>query len=245
MHSERAADPTTLTRVCAVVFDLDGTLVDARAAVVDAVAAGMEEVLRHRGIENVHPDKRAIAQAMGLPAGEYFRAVVPARLQYLAGEVQTASTHHEVQALTRGEGRLYPGVVDLLAGLRAAGLRLAVISNAQAAYFDAALRALELAPRIDHRECHGDLPAAAPTGKAALLARALAALGVPAARACMVGDRHDDLEAGLQIGCVTMAATWGFGSPEELSTADFRLERPLDVLRLLRPPLAAGQSPVG
>ena len=245
MHIEPAAQPTVLARVRAVVFDLDGTLVDARAAVVDAVAAGMEEALRHRGIENVHPDKHAIAQAMGLPAGEYFRAIVPARLQHLADEVQTASTRHEVEALARGEGRVYPGVIQLLAGLRVAGLRIGVISNAQAPYFEAALRALDLAPRIDHRECHGDLPAAVPTGKVALLARALAALGVPAAQTCMVGDRRDDLEAGLQAGCVTVAATWGFGGPEELTAAAYHADHPLDLLRLLAPLAAPGQPAAG
>jgi phosphoglycolate phosphatase len=230
MHDERAARPPEPTPLRAVVFDLDGTLVDTRAAVVDAVAAGVEGVLRRHGIDGVHADRAAIEAAMGLPSEAYYRAIVPARLQDLVDEVQTASTRLEVQALERGEGRLFPGIAALLAELRAAGLRLAVISNAQAPYFHAALRCLGLARTFEHSECHGDLPPGAPAGKRALLARALTALRVPASSACMVGDRADDVAAGRELGCRTVGVTWGFADPGELAAAGGTADRPADLL---------------
>lgn len=236
MNERRAANPTDRSTLRAVVFDLDGTLVDTRAAVVDAVAAGLEGVMRRHGIEDFHPDRSTLMAAMGLPADVYYRSIVPANLLHLAEEVQAAATRCEVDALERGDGRLYPGVLEMLDGLRSAGQKVAVISNAQAPYFAAALRSLGLAPKVDHAECHGQLPARAPGGKAVLLPRALAVLGVPAGSACMVGDRHDDLTAGRDAGCVTIAATWGFGDPQEWTLADRQARTPAELLELVRRP---------
>jgi phosphoglycolate phosphatase-like HAD superfamily hydrolase len=133
----------------------------------------------------------------------------------------------------------------MLERLRAAGLRLAVISNAQAPYFEAALRWLELGPRFDHRECHGDLPPRSPAGKTALLRRALDALRVPAAVTCMVGDRGDDLAAGRELGCRTLAATWGFGTAVEWALADRQAHAPWDLVGLLGLDRAPGQPAAG
>jgi phosphoglycolate phosphatase len=211
---------TVTASIQAVVFDLDGTLVDSRVAVIDAVAAGIREVAERHGRGPVRVDPQVLRDALGKPAAEYYRDILDANLVDLAAEVKETATAHEVGALARGDGRLFEGVLATLDALRARQIRLASVSNAQTPYFRAALEHLELGPRFDHTECHEELPAGAQRPfKRTLLARAIAALGVSPAQTVMVGDRREDIEAGHALGCHTVGITFGFGVPEELREA--------------------------
>jgi phosphoglycolate phosphatase len=213
-----------MPRFDAVVFDLDGTLVDSRVAIIDAVQAGIRQAVAEADLEPPDIDPASLRAALGKPADEYFRAVLPETLGHLAPAVKEAATRREVEALAAGHGRLFEGVLDSLDALRSAGIRLAAVSNAQAPYFRAAIDHTGLAERFDHSECHDELPAGSePPYKLVLLRRALQELGVDAARSLMVGDRAEDLEAGLAAGCTTMAIPFGFGDEAELAIADLRL----------------------
>ena len=210
--------------ITTVIFDLDGTLVDSREAVVDAVAAGMEAVLRRHGFDRLRADRNLIMDAMGLPPSEYYRRILPPELSHLAAEVQSASTDEEVRSLAEGRGRLYPGVADTLRKLKDEGFLLAIVSNAQEPYFVAALHYLDLDPLIDHRECHEQLPPESAGGKEVLVQRALHALSTEPRQAVMVGDRREDIEAGRRLGTRTAGVSWGFARPGELDTADWRID---------------------
>jgi len=212
-------------RFDAIVFDLDGTLVDSRVAVIDAVSAGIREAVGAAGLPVPPIDVQVLHDALGKPATEYFRAVLPETLGHLADRVKEAATRHEVEAFQTGRGRLFDGVLDALDRIRDADIRIAVVSNAQAPYFRAALEYTGLADRVDHAECHEELPDGAERPfKLTLLRRALAALEIPAERALMVGDRAEDLEAGTSAGCTTLAIPFGFGSEEEIAIANLHLE---------------------
>lgn len=207
-----------------MIFDLDGTLLDSRRAIVDAVARGIEEVAREAGEAAYRADTQAIVRALGLPSDEYFREVLPARLVEHARRVKEVATGHEVAALARGDGRLFPRTLESLTALREMNLRVALVSNAQKAYFRAALDHLGLGALADHSECHEELPdgvEGAP--KSRLVERALASLG-SRPWAVMVGDRVEDLHAGREHGCRTVGVTHGFGSIEELAIADRRVD---------------------
>jgi phosphoglycolate phosphatase len=213
-----------MTRFDAVVFDLDGTLVDSRVAIIDAVRAGVQEAIAEAGLPQPDIDDAALRAALGKPAREYFLAILPETLGHLAERVKEAATQHEVEALAAGRGRLYEGVLPALDSLRARGTRLAAVSNAQAPYFRAALEHTGLLARFDHTECHEELPPDSPRPfKLTLLRRAIESLGVEPARVLMVGDRAEDIEAGHAAGCATLGIPFGFGSEEELAPADRQL----------------------
>lgn len=217
----------------AIVFDLDGTLVDSRVAVIDAVAAGIREVAARHGRGPVAIDPARLRAALGMPAREYFVAVLDETLRDLADEVKEASTEHEVTSLASGEGRLFPGVLDTLDALRTRGYSLGVVSNAQGPYFRAALEHLDLESRLSHSECYEELPdGAARPFKRTLLGRALQTMGVEPESAWMVGDRREDIEAGHALGTRTAGILFGFGTPDEFDLADRRLQRFDDLLSI-------------
>jgi phosphoglycolate phosphatase len=203
-----------------MVFDLDGTLVDSRRAIVRAVAQGVARVLQRHEIEDQLPDEAAIMDAMGLPPVEYYRRILPPQLAHLAPEVKESATAAEVEALARGEGKLYPAVEETLQALHTRGVRLAIVSNAQEPYFRACLRYLKLSAFVEHAECHEELPTGIAGGKPVLLRRALQKLGVAAVKSVMVGDRREDIAAGRELGSKTVGLSYGFARAGELEDAD-------------------------
>ncbi len=204
----------------AMFFDLDGTLVDSRRAIVRAVAQGVQTVLQRHEITGQSPDEHAIMDAMGLPPVEYYRRILPPELAHLAQEVKESATATEVEVLAKGEGKLYPAVEETLRELRASGVRLAIVSNAQEPYFRACLRYLGLSALVEHAECHEELPEGVEGGKPVLLRRALQALRVEAKSGVMVGDRREDIAAGRELGCRTVGLSYGFAREGELAQAD-------------------------
>jgi phosphoglycolate phosphatase len=230
--------PARPPQIRAVVYDLDGTLLDSRSAVVEAVAAGVRDVLERHGIVAVPPDPGRIRDAMGLPAPRYFRSILPGNLHHLADEVQAAATRLEVEALAEGRGRLYPGAAALLHRLHEAGARQAVISNAQAPYFRAAVEHLGLTAVVEWTECFEDIPASSDDPKRVLLTRALEQMAADAAETLMVGDRREDIAAGRALGCMTVGVTHGFGQRGELDLADHVFDRLESIAELLETPSA-------
>ena len=125
------------------LFDMDGTLLDSSAAVVDAVAAGLLRAYDHHGLAPAPADRSLISRCMGLPTDAYFRAAfapdtVPESLrEEFAVTYGHFTADAEEEAVSAGATRLYNAVPDALDALRAQGHRLLLFSNAGARYFRA------------------------------------------------------------------------------------------------------------
>lgn len=213
-----------------LVCDLDGTLVDSFRDIANScnlLLAGLgicalpDSVIRPcigRGVrylvENVLREAGEDAASVDAHLGRY------------------REIYHE-HALD--ETRLYPGVRETLETLRGRdkGFRLAVLSNKP----ERATRDILSAFGIDGHFAYvagGDSfeemkPSPLP------LRRMLQAIGVTAADAAIVGDSVYDLQAGKAAGMTTIAATYGFQSPEMLKALepDFSVSAFAEILDLL------------
>jgi phosphoglycolate phosphatase-like HAD superfamily hydrolase len=219
----------------ALIFDTDGTLLDARDAIVDAVAEGLADTYRHFDLPPPPTDRARILAAIGLPASRFFREASPAGTvpdeltDRFAGEFEVRSTRAEVAALRRGAVALFPGVEETLAHLAERGHPLLLFSNASAPYFDAVVevhglhrffrRSLSLEEAVRQRAARDK------TG----MVRHLVA---DHPRAVVIGDRVHDVEAGRAAGARTVGCLWGFGEPGELSEADWLADEPAGLLAL-------------
>jgi len=157
-----------------VIFDLDGTLLDSP---LDFDAIRCEIGL---------PDGQPILEALeGLPPPERARA-------------EAVIDRHETEAVRAS--RLIPGATDLLAWLRARGLKVALLTRNSRASVEAAARRHGLAfdaavTREDHE------PKPSPHGVRHLME----ACGAGAAETVVVGDFRFDVEAGTAAGVRTVA----------------------------------------
>lgn len=218
-----------------IVFDTDGTLMDGRVAVLDAVAEALIATYRHFDLQGVEPDRERIGLAMGLPAPLFFRSAydpetVPSDLRHpFVAEFEVKSSRAEVAALHRGESHLYDGAEETLATLRQRGFDLALYSNAGEPYFQAVIavhgldrwfsRTLSLEYAARRRLARDK------TGMVGHLSRDYDQVVV-------VGDRHHDIEAGQAAGAVTVGCRFGFGEDDELEEADWRIDALTDLLEL-------------
>ena len=161
----------------AVIFDLDGTLVDSARDIADA----LDELLERHGRRRIGLDaaRRLIGHGAPSLVSRAFALTGGAYLSIYEGELARAT-------------RPYPGVVATLQRLAAAGLGLAVCTNKATAATQRLLDALDLAaffPVV----IGGDSGARKPDPEP--VRRALAGLGVAAGAALMVGDSANDVAA--------------------------------------------------
>lgn len=190
----------------AIVFDLDGTLVDSLPDIIDSFRAAFE---RH-GWEA--PSERSIGQLIGQPLETMARA-----FRSDEGEVEAVcAAYREIypQRFTR-RTRPFPGVLDVLAELRAQGWKLAVATTKRTSMAERLVSAVGLREAIDHVQGTDGFPhKPAPD----VVLRALEALR--AEGAWMVGDTVGDLQAGRAAGLRTYGVTWGTHPRPRLAEAD-------------------------
>ncbi|MDO9694119.1 MAG: HAD family hydrolase [Candidatus Latescibacteria bacterium] len=224
-----------MTAPYAFLFDMDGTLLDSRRAVVGAVAAALGRTYAHCGLPPAAPDLGLIEDCMGLPGREYFARAYPQdsvpgpRRDEFAAAFARFTSQEEIAAIRAGGTALYDGVETALAGLKERGHELLLFSNADAPYFRGIFAAHGLDRFFARSLCIGEAEAGGLASDKTGMVRVLAA---DPSRTVVVGDRASDLEAGRAAGARTVGCLYGFGTPHELRAADWTVDGPLDWLSL-------------
>ena len=208
----------------AVLFDVDGTLLDTRDAWIVAFDAGLAAVGSHAlpGVDGARwigtPIETIYADRCGLSGDVLTRAVA---------EFQRS----EAESLRRGVTP-FPGVAEMLASLTR--WRLATITNKRR---DTTLEALRLAGFEDRFALvlGGDSVTRKKPAPEPIL-QAARTLDVPVAVCAVVGDTENDVRAGREAGAVTIGVTWGHGSRARLEDAGvgYLVETPAALPPLLR-----------
>ncbi len=185
----------------ALVYDLDGTLIDSQLDLAISVNAALADAGR------APKPVELIATTIGDGARAMLeRAFEEASPAILERALQVFRAHYRDHCLDHTQ--LYPGVRTTLEHFRAKGQ--AVVSNKPDDFTRLIVAGLGLGPLIP--VVMGGSPERALKPDPAPIAAALAALGVVPGRAVMVGDGLPDLEAGRRAGTRTCAATYGLGT---------------------------------
>jgi phosphoglycolate phosphatase len=216
-------------RFQAVLFDLDGTLLDTLEDLADSTNAA----LRAQGFPE-HP----------LAAYRYFvgdgveqlvrRALPPERLEAASVARSVELMRREYSARWADKTRPYPAVPELLDALTARGLPMAVLSNKPDDFTQ--LCVSRLLPRWRFEVVLG-ADAGRPKKPDPAAAREIAArLNLPPARIIYLGDTNTDMQTAVAAGMYPVGALWGFRTAAELtaSGAQLLLEKPTGLLALLQ-----------
>ena len=217
----------------AVIFDLDGTLLDT----LEDIAGAMNVVLRDRGLppRPAESYKKVVGQGLEEAVRRAFAPpVTPAPAlsdDEVAGIIR--DYRREYAAAWRLHSRPYPGVPELLDALAARGVQTAVLSNKSHPFTEEMVR--ELLPGHAFAAVRGALPDQ-PLKPDPTTALAIAAgLGVPPSSCLFLGDTNVDMLTAVAAGMVPVGALWGFRAESELRAhgAAAVIASPLDLLALL------------
>ena len=197
-------------RYKAVLFDMDGTVLDTLGDLTNAV----NHVLALYGMPQ--REKRDVAGFLGNGAAHLLAKSVPAGTseEMLAEMLRVYQPWYDSHCAILTAP--YPGVLPMMEALRKAGVKQAVISNKQ----DSAVR------QLAEQHFPGLLEVA--VGESATVRRkpnpdavlaALREMGVSRDEAVYVGDTEVDLRTAENAGLACAAVGWGFRTEEQLRTA--------------------------
>ncbi len=203
----------------ALLFDLDGTLLDTAAEfekAVQGLAAG-----RNRPV----PPSDAIRARVSDGA----RALVQLALGLQEQEPGFEEAREELLRLYGDElGRHsapFPGIPALLEELKKQGLAWGVVTNKPVRFAEPLLTRMKLAPRV--LRCPEHVKQSKPSPEA--LQSACRELRCAPQQALYIGDHRRDIQAGRSAGAMTAVALWGYLGPEETPAdwgADYQVESP-------------------
>jgi pyrophosphatase PpaX len=206
-----------------VLFDLDGTLIDS----IELILASYRHTLAAHGRPPV-PDSewmRGVGTPLRVQLGPWARS---------AEDLQTLVATYRDFNLANHDRMIsaFPGVVDLVRTVRAAGLRTAVVTSKNREGTRRGLSLVGLEEAIEILVCADDVENPKPHPEP--VERAVTLLEADPASTIFVGDSIHDLHSGRSAGVLTGAVLWGPFRREELEPAgpDYWLEGP-DALRKL------------
>jgi phosphoglycolate phosphatase len=213
----------------AVLFDLDGTLVDS----VPDLAAAANTLLAELG-------RPALAEAaIAGMVGDGVGALVERALRASGAVVALTPAIARFGALYEADltrlTRPYPGVPETLAALSAAGCPLAICTNKPLRATAAVLAGCGLAQFFPVVLGGDSLPVKKPDP--APLRAALDRLGAAAEGAVMVGDHRNDILAARAAGLRSIFARYGYGAA---TLGDIKPDEALDRFAELLPMLGLG-----
>jgi phosphoglycolate phosphatase len=197
----------------AVLFDLDGTLLDTAAD----IALGLNRALADHGWPPVPADAVHSMIGRGTPilieraAQFHGRALDPA----LQGELLDRFFHHYGALEESGDcvARVYDGGADTLRQLHEAGVRIAVVTNKYHRFATALLKLRGLSGWVDcvvgGDTCERRKPDPQP------LLFACESLGCSAAEALMVGDSTNDVQAAHAAGIPVICVPHGYNEGKD------------------------------
>jgi len=220
---------TTPGAIRAVLFDLDGTLIDSAPDLAGAgndmrVARG----LAPHPLSHYRPMVGAGARGM---VGRAFD-IGPQDLAFAALRDEFLQRY---EARMTQQTRVFPEMLPVLAALDAGAMPWGIVTNKATRFSAPLVHALRLMPPAAALVCGDTTPHAKPHPEPLL--EAARRLGVPAADCVYVGDDLRDVQAGRAAGMTTVAVLWGYlGADEPIDSwgADHLVQTPNDLLKLLR-----------
>lgn len=213
----------------AVIFDLDGTLLNTLEDICDVV----NSVLNFNGM----PDKsiEEIRLAVGKGVEELVRRLIPSGIE-TDEIVMTISDQIRETYIERGfvKTRPYPGIRELLKNLQAEHVPMAVLTNKPQ---NSAEKAVNLYfSDIPFISINGVEPGCLMKPSPDVVIPIIEKLGTLPGNTLMVGDSDVDMETAVNSGMIAIGVSWGFRDVSLLLEhgADIIVDSPGEIMEIVR-----------
>ncbi|MCF0150568.1 MAG: HAD-IA family hydrolase [Firmicutes bacterium] len=197
-----------MSKIKAVLFDFDGTLIDTNQLVLDS----WHNVYKAYGI--TPPADEVLTATFGQPLEDALAEFFP---EY---PVEESARHYRSfqQDHFSGTARLYEGIPQLLQELKARGYLLAIVTSRLWASLKSNKYEFHQQDLFDAIVSQEDTDVHKPQPEPCLIA--LRKLGISPEEAIMVGDSRLDILCGKNAGCKTALVGWSVAFPPETATGE-------------------------
>jgi phosphoglycolate phosphatase len=196
----------------AVLFDLDGTILDS--------APGVFRCFEHtfRMMRREAPSRESMRKFLGPPLSDTFAT----HFGWAGEELERAITIYRTEYFATGAitAELYPGVIDVVRAVRAAGIPVGLATSKSESGVSKVLDHFEIGDEFDIIGSASDDETR--SAKADVVRFALDQLeeaGADTSRVVLVGDRIHDIGGAAANGIPTILVGWGYGTDEERALA--------------------------
>jgi len=213
-----------------IAFDNDGTLYPAGPAVGEMVLKAHADYVVQNRLNIPTPGLDWLQHMIGVDAREFYAEMLPDQPPAVRADFENFCLDYELQAV-HAHPYMYDGAEQVLAALKRAGRRLALVTNGGPTYVKHVWDACGYG-----RFFEVSYPNTPPefVSKGERLARAIAELG--GGPAVMVGDRASDLEAAEQAGAEFIGCRYGYALLHELDGARYTVADVSGLYNLLLAP---------
>lgn len=190
------------------LVDLDGTLTDPYPGISGSILYALEKL----GVPAA--TEQQLRDAIGPPLEGSFAAMLGGDLTL----AKTALAHYRERYAPIGvfENRVFDGIPEQLAALKAAGVQMFLASSKPRVFCQAILDHFGLTSFFT--AVHGSEFDGRWADKAELIAHVLEVEQLDPANCVMIGDRRHDIEGARKSHVPVVAVAWGYGTTEEFET---------------------------
>lgn len=184
----------------AVLFDLDGTLIDTSRGVIDCIKLTIEKLqLPPLSMED-------ILKFIGPPLQNSFRDICHLDEDMISLAVKTFRGYYTGDNLFNVE--IYEGIFELLDYLKSKGIKIAVATYKQESFAKTLLEHFEISKCCDY--IYGSDPKGILT-KADIVQKCIDSFNVDNSKVVLIGDSHFDAIGAKNANIDFIGVTYGFG----------------------------------
>lgn len=187
-----------------IIFDLDGTLWDSAAVVVEGFN---DEIKQHSDTDYILTEE-VLKSQMGKTAPEISKVFFPTLSEERALQLMSLCAKRERVYLAHRGGKLFPQLEETIIKLKEMGFNLYIISNCECGYIETFLKAHKMEKYFDDIECHESTGLSKGENIKLVLKRN------NLDKAIYVGDTQGDCNATRFAGIPFVYAKYGFGNVE-------------------------------
>lgn len=211
-----------------VIFDLDGTLVDAYEAIIKSVNFTLSEM--------GYPEASELRIRRAVGWGDKKLLGVFVEEKDIESALAVYRRHHRFSL--KSSIKLLPYANEILRYLTKNGFKIAIASNRPTEFTDIILRRLALKKYFDYVLCADKLAQGKPHPE--ILLKIIKKLKVKPAEAVYVGDMAIDVETAQAAGIKPIAVSSGSSTLQEIKKArPFKIIKSLASLKKFLPPISA------
>lgn len=207
----------------AVLFDLDGTLLDTNELIYTSFVKTFKDKL------NIELKKEEVTQFFGIPLGDPFKKYTNSENvdELVAYYREYNEAIHDTMCFA------FEGVKELLTSLRDKGIKIAIVTSKRRELAERGMKIAGIYDFMDVIITPESTKKHKPDGEPAI--KACNDLGIDPSEAIMVGDSPFDIYCGKNAGCKTCGVNYTFIDLNVLkeSEPDYFIDKPLDILNLI------------